>query len=56
VVEAALLFDMEFLHLKQELLLLNVDWCEQSVQDSMQEIDGVMREVARRKPDRLLFC
>jgi len=51
-VEAALLFDMEFQHLKQELLLLKVDWCEQSVQ----EIDGVMREVTRHKPDRLPLC
>ena len=49
MVEAALLFDMEFQHLRQELLLLKVDWCKQSVQDSMQEIDDVMREVTRRK-------
>lgn len=39
MVEAALLFDMEFQRLKkQALLLLKMDWCEQPVQDSMQEM------------------
>lgn len=38
VVEAALLFDLEFRHLKEQELLLKMDWQGESMEASMWEL------------------